>query len=147
VSFRDLDGKAQGTATVAGAFLAAGLALLNRSGGIDSLVAKPILGGAVAGLATSIVFSVLALRLRQVLSCPSGQDVGKLLDNLATVPPENLAERIVYFYGDVAQLWRGCTLDRRAANERKARYIAFAQTSLVSSALCIAVLILWLLTK
>jgi hypothetical protein len=140
--FRDLDGKAQGTATVAGAFLAAGLALLNRGGGLKEVWSESILVLAVLGLIVAIVLSVQALKVRTILGCPSGEDVSGLLKRLQGRPAEELQERLLYFCGDIADLWRSCVTDRRNINERKARFIWAAQVSLTVSALCITSLII-----
>lgn len=141
-TFRDLDGKAQGTATVAGAFLAAGLALLNRPAGLGELWAKALLLLGVAGLIGAVVTSVQALRVRKVRSCPSGEDVAYLLEVLKKIPDENeLSGRLIYFYGDEADLWRSCIQDRRMTNERKAVFISAAQLLLLLTALSLTTLI------
>ncbi|HEX4966304.1 MAG TPA: hypothetical protein VF173_36180 [Thermoanaerobaculia bacterium] len=144
--FRDLDGKAQGTATVAGAFLAAGLALLNRPHGLSGVWPKALLFLGVVGLIVAVVASVQALRVRKVRSCPTGEDVAVLLGALKSIPKhEELEERLTYFYGDEANLWRSCIVERRAANERKAIYISTAQLCLLLTALSVTALITYLI--
>lgn len=145
-NFRDLDGKAQGTATVAGAFLAAGLALLNRPAGLNALWAKGLLLLGVAGLIGAVVVSVQALRIRQVISCPAGDDVANLLEVMKKVPEGEISSRLIYFYGDEASLWRSCIQSRRSANELKATFISRAQLLLTLTALSLAMLIVSLVT-
>jgi hypothetical protein len=139
--FRDLDGKAQGTAAVAGAFLAAGLALFNRSAGTKDLWMTSTLIIAVCGLVGAIFLAIQALRVRKILGCPSGDEVSRLLTAIQGSPVYELEQRLVYFYGDTADLWRSCVNNRRKANENKAHFIWLAQVSLASSSLCVAILI------
>lgn len=143
--FRDLDSKAQGTATTAGAFLAVGLALLNRPGSFNDVFSKAILILAVLGLLGAILSSVQALRIRKVLSCPSGAEVAGLLMAIKDRPSEELVQRLLYFYGDVADLWRSCVKDRRTANEQKGRLVWLAQLNLAGTALAIGLYLVKLL--
>jgi hypothetical protein len=96
--FRDLGGKAQGTATVAGAFLAAGLALINRGGGLKEVWSESILVLAVLGLMVAILLSVQALKVRTILGCPSGKDVSGLLKRFRGRPVEELQEAFVFLW-------------------------------------------------
>lgn len=145
-SFRDLDGKAQGTATVAGAFLAAGLALLNRTAGLDESWEKAFLLLGVGGLIGAVVASVQALRVQKVRSCPSGDDVAHLLNVLSKISDEGeLVGRLMYFYGDESKLWGTCIQDRRAANERKGALVFKAQLFLLVTVLSLAALIVGLI--
>jgi hypothetical protein len=142
-AFRDLDGKAQGTATTSGAFLAATLAYLNRANVLDSTISKALVIFAVIGLACAIAFSLMALRIRRVPGPPSGEDVEKILSTLGNAKTqEELAGRLVYFYGDEASLWRNCVRERREINEEKASWIWSAQRSLLVTAIAVIGLIL-----
>lgn len=143
VAFRDLDGKAQGTATTAGAFLAASLVYLNRSGSLESGISRFIMLIAVIGLTCAIGFSLQALRVRRVQTQPSGEDVERLLAALGrSSEGEELAKRLVYFYGDVSKLWRDCVHMRREVNQVKAGHLWSAQKSLLLVALSISTLLL-----
>jgi hypothetical protein len=144
-SFRELENKAQGVATIAGAFLGARLALFNRSGGLIHPWAKAVLVLAVFGLLGTILLSVQALRVRQVLSCPSGDAVAGILAAIREKANDEVSQRLVYFYGDAANLWKSCTHDRRAANAKKANLVWLAQLSLTGSALLVAVLTITLI--
>jgi len=142
-SFRDLDGKAQGTATTSGAFLAATLAYLNRPGVLDSILSKALLLFAVIGLACGIGFSIMALRVRKLRGQPSGEDVEGLLIALSNGSTQDeLSERLVYFYGDEAKLWKVCVSSRREINQDKAFHIWSAQRSLLLTAASVIGLIL-----
>ena len=141
-AFRDLDTKAQGAATTAGAFLAAILVYLNRPSSLDVVIAKIIMAFGLLGLLLALVFSLLALRIRRLPSQPSGDDVEDLLNSLACATEESgKVECLMYFYGDVARLWRQSVRERREVNEGKASYIWSAQKSLILTVLSMASLI------
>lgn len=143
VAFRDLDGKAQGTATTAGAFLAASLVYLNRPGSLDGGLSRLVMLVVVIGLTCAVGFSLQALRVRRVRTQPSGEDVGRLLKALGeSGEGEELARRLVYFYGDVSKLWRDCVCMRREVNQVKAGHLWSAQKSLLLVALSISILLL-----
>jgi hypothetical protein len=139
--FRDLDGKAQGSAAVAGAFLAAGLALLNRPGSLRATWLMASFTLVVVVLMCAILLSVQALRIRKLRAGPSGDEVSRLLKAIRESPERELPERLLYFYGDTAELWASCIRDRRMANERKARLVWLSQVCLTVSALCVASMI------
>ena len=142
-AFRDLDGKAQGTATVAGALLAASLAYLNRPGSLSTPAVRVIMIFAILGLMGAIAFAIRALSIRTLVNAPSGEDVETLLISLGKdVTPEELEQRLTYFCGDAARLWRKCITDRRSINEEKADHIWSAQKGLMLTALAISGLIL-----
>jgi hypothetical protein len=142
-SFRDLDSKAQGTVAIAGVFLAAALAFMNREGVLNSYVSRNLAIFIVLSLTAAIAFSVQALRIRRLPNLPSGDDVSGLLQALAKAGDQDeLKERLVYFCGDAAALWRSCIRQRREVNEEKADHIWSAQKSLMFAAACVATLIL-----
>jgi hypothetical protein len=140
--FRDLDSKAQGSAAVAGAFLAAGLALLNRPGSIRAFWMEALFVLAVVGLMCAILLAIQALRVRKLSGCPAGEEVASLLGKIREYSGEELPERLLCFSGDVAHLWHSCVHDRRSANEKKARMVWLAQICLTVSSLCVASIII-----
>src|SRR3954465_5367592 len=77
-SFRDLDSKAQGTVAIAGVFLAAALAFMNREGVLNSYVSRNLAIFIVLSRTAAIAFSVQALRIRRLPNLPSGDDVSGL---------------------------------------------------------------------
>jgi hypothetical protein len=146
-TFRDVDGKAQGTAVIAGGFLAAALAFVGRQGVLDSGLSRVLAALAVLGLMAAIGFSVASLRVRAIASPPSGADMTQLLKDLSTADPQELAERMPHFYSDAAELWRECLVRRRLVNQAKAATVWSAQRSLIASAACVAILILLFLVS
>ncbi len=139
-AFRDLDGKAQGTGTTAGAFLAAALAFLNRDGVLVSILTRGVALVAILTLMVTIVLAILCLRIRVISAAPSGEEVGALLRRLATEDKDEFGRRLLYFIGDVAALWRRSVAERREVNQRKAKLVRAAQIGLMSSALLVTVL-------
>ena len=141
-AFRDLDGKAQGAATLAGGFLAASLAFLNRQENLRSLPIRGILIIGILGLVGAIIFSIMALRIRALISSPSGEDVRKLLLKIAAESDEQIrTERLKYFYGDASDLWREFVEDRRRVNREKAGHIWSAQKSLLVTAISVSLIL------
>jgi hypothetical protein len=141
-SFRDLDSKAQGTAGIAGIFLAASLTYLNRLNGLDTKWKQVLMIVAVTGLICSIAFCLYALRIRRIAGQPSGEDLEELLAALVNTNDEEVLEaRLGYFYGDAARLWRKIVTERRLINDQKALQIWSAQRSLMVTAISIALLI------
>jgi len=147
-AFRDLDAKAQGTATIAGGFLAASLAFLNRQGSLVSLPIRGVLLIGVLGLVSAIVFSLLALKIRNLTPPPSGEDVRNLLSKLANEPDyEVRTERLLYFYGDASELWRTFVEERRVTNLEKANHIWSAQKSLLATALSVSLILIMIIAS
>ncbi len=148
-AFRDLDGKAQGTATIAGGFLVASLAFLNRGQNLDEPLVRGILIIGTLGLVCAIVFSLMALRIRTLIASPSGEDIRALIRKLASETDEQIrAERFKYFYGDASDLWIGFVEDRRKVIEEKAEHVWSAQKSLLITALgVLLVLVLIILNE
>jgi hypothetical protein len=141
-AFRDLDNKAQGTATTSGAFLAAILVYLNRPTALDAGFSRIALAFGLLGLLCALIFSLLALRIRKLPGSPSGEDIEELLSTLARSPEESdRVERMIYFYGDAARLWKSSVKERREINESKAFYIWSAQRSLIVTVVSVASLI------
>jgi hypothetical protein len=145
-AFRDLDTKAQGAATLAGGFLAASLAFLNRRENLSIMPVRGILVISILGLVGAIVFAILALRIRTLAASPSGEDVRKLLAKIASDKNEQTrTEGLTYFYGDAAELWRGFVENRRRVNEEKAKYIWSAQKCLLLTALSVSLILVLIL--
>jgi hypothetical protein len=142
-TFRGLDGKAQGTATIAGGALGAALAFVSRPGALEGNWTRPLAALAVVGLSAAIAFSVAALGVRKVASPPSGTDFWGLLKDLRRVSdPQDLAARLPLFYSDAAELWRQCVIRRGIVNQEKAVLVWRAQCSVIGAAGCVAVLVL-----
>lgn len=148
-SFRDLDGKAQGTAALAGAFLAATLAFLRGYDNLQDPWRKSIVALILLALGITILFSVEALRVRRLVGPPSGKVLDELLGSILQIPDQAEAlRRLHYFYGDVSDLWESCLEPRRSANDRKAARVWAAQVGLVTAeALALILLAMTLLCE
>ena len=147
-TFRDLDSKAQGSSSIAGIFLAAVLAFVNRQG----MMTLPILRGAAAlgviCLIGSLIYSLQALTIRLLTRPPSGEDFERLLRDLrAPSAAADIRARGYNFYGDISGLWLEIVKERREINLKKASYIRRSQGLLAISAVFATLIILLVLSK
>ena len=141
-TFRALDTKAQGTATIAGGFLAAALAFVGRVGALNPWWSRMLAALAVVFLVIAIGYSVVALTIRAIVGPPSGVEMAKMLKDLLrfAVAGEALV-RLPLFYRDAAAMWIEPISKRRSANLDKAAYVLSAQLSLIAAAVCVALLV------
>jgi hypothetical protein len=86
----------------------------------------------------------LALFIRRVSSCPSGDEVANLLKAILGQEDAEASERVQYFLGDAASLWGSCVKSRRDANESKARFVWLAQISLMNTSVSVGTIIVGL---
>lgn len=77
--WRNLETKAQGTITIAGIFIAGALAYIREISPQTYLYEKLFLGISIVCLIICVIYSILALYIRDV----SGSPIGKILDDLA----------------------------------------------------------------
>jgi hypothetical protein len=142
-TFRDIDAKAQGTAVIAGGFLAAALAFVNQAGSLAAMWSRALAALAVLCLVLAIVFAISSLRIREVFGPPSGVELELMLRDVYRISdPQEVAERLPFFYSDTAELWRECVVTRRTVNMGKARLVSSAQRSLLAAAACVTLLVL-----
>lgn len=142
-TFRDLDGKAQGTAAIAGVFLAACVGFSGKLEDFNFSLFRGVLAIAVVSLVAVVAFSLRTLAIRDVTSAPSGESVQNILTQLRGIESDaDFETRLGFLYGDITSLWKACVRDRREANAAKASHVWSAQRSLVASALLVAILIL-----
>lgn len=142
-----LDAKAQGTAAIAGIFLAAFVAFVSKdpcsvAGDIHTKLAVAVL---LFLLLASILFAVTAMRVIGFDMPPSGRstrdDVAKLLD-LPLNEDELRAER-TKLLRELTEIWlsSGDTIEN--CNAKKVKLVQRAQRFLVWAAFFIAALALW----
>jgi hypothetical protein len=130
-AFRDLDGKAQATITVAGIFLAAALAFVEETPATaPSLLVRALLGGTLFLLVASISAALLALQLRKIVRSPSATQIGKFVSDLLAAGTEEARKRMGDFYGQVSTLWGASIQSLETANVRKSRCLVIAQVLL-----------------
>jgi len=130
-AFRDLDGKAQATITVAGIFLAAALAFVEEAPATDpSLLVRALLGSTLFFLVASISAALLALQLRKIVRSPSAVQIGQFVSDLLAAGTDEARKRMGDFYGQIARLWNVSIQSLESANARKSRFLFTAQLML-----------------
>ncbi len=139
-----LDAKAQGTATIAGIFLAAVFAA-SRSGSIPgSALERGLLGASIVFLVASVVFAGIALRVQTVQGGPPGSEVERGADGARKLlnrgdPADETRRR---FLASQIAVWRTCTSDLRRHASRKAESLRWSQRLVfVGASLALAVTI------
>lgn len=132
-TWRHVEGKAQGTITVAGIFLAAAFAFVrDLTGAGTGLVEKSILAVAVGMLTVTVILAVLSLRVRELVAPPLGENLDDLITDLSGVSDaEEIAERLPRFVGDQLSLWKTANEAVDRVNKDKASLVALAQRLLL----------------
>jgi hypothetical protein len=128
-AFRDLDGKAQATITVAGIFLAAALAFVEDapSATAPTVLVRALLGSTLFLLVASISAALLALQLRKIVRSPSAVQIGRFVSDLVAAGSDEARKRMGDFYGQVSRLWGASIESLETANARKSRCLVVAQ--------------------
>ena len=132
-TWRHVEGKAQGTITVAGIFLAAAFAFVrDLTGAGTGLLEKSILAVAVGLLTATVILAVLSLRVREVVAPPLGENLDELITDLSSVrDAEEIAERLPRFVGDQLSMWRSANEEVDRLTKSKAGLVALAQKLLL----------------
>jgi hypothetical protein len=140
-TWKHLDVKAQGSIAIAGVFLAGIFAYAGRVPADACLYHKLIIVGAVACVAFSVMFAMLALRLREVAPPPLGSEVGEMVAHiLSRDEGDALREREVNFSSDRIRLWGDVNEEMRSVNGKKAGHLKATQWLLFA----VVVLATWL---
>jgi hypothetical protein len=139
---RDLDGKAQGTVTIAGIFIAASFAYLRDLGATTLNVEKVFLTITIVCLIVTVVLSILALRVRKVTFLPLGEFTATFLRDLYIVDDEaEIIERNSRFLDDQVLAWIKVKTDGLTSNKAKGDYLWSAQVFLVLAVLAASILV------
>lgn len=143
-TWKSLETKAQGTVTIAGIFIAASFTFAKDLTTTRlSFNENLILGAAIICLIISVLFSVMALKTREVDAPPSGERILEMTDHLIDLP--DLAERRVRFIYDQAKLWESVVRTTKDALYEKESFLRTAQGFLVVAVLLAATISLRLL--
>jgi hypothetical protein len=149
--FRDLDAKAQSSITTAGIFLAAALAFLRlefleqyyRIGGWYFIT---LLSLSIFLLVGSVVFSLVALRIRKVAMALESGALADMVDDLLSLNPSERDEAAQSnFLRDQLRAWRTILQDVATVNESKARTVFIAQILLTLAIVLLGTLLLALI--
>jgi hypothetical protein len=140
-TWRNLDGKAQGSGAIAGIFLAAVFAWVRPLTAGAGTLERVVLCVSIVLLVASVVAAVLALQVRTVSAPPLGEETGDMIRDL--LQPERAAElpeRIPRLFQDQIRAWRDTNRDMAKQNLGKANRVRDSQVALLAAAGVVAAL-------
>jgi hypothetical protein len=137
-----LETKAQGSVAIAGIFIAGAFAYLRENIALMQCYQKIMLGAGIICLLIAVLFSILALRIRQLPVPPMGKYVDRLVCDLLTINDKELFERIPLLIKDQISGWRQARDGLLDSNSRKAKNVWIGQILLVVAILIVGVLAL-----
>jgi hypothetical protein len=141
-TWKQVDGKAQGTAAIAGLFLAAAFAFVRNTGLAISAEEKVLLAVTLTALVCSIGLSVWVLLIRDASSPLSASQVSKMVTDALTMPKEEASERYDGLLFDTLNVWAVVNDSLRLELSSKARFLSWAQRALLVSTIAALVLTL-----
>lgn len=142
-TWRGLETKAQGSIAIAGIFIAGAFAYIRDITPNSHPYEKLFLIIIVLCLVTSVVLSILALKIRTVAAPPMGEYIDQMVRDILNLNNDDeLAERIVRFDNDQITTWRMVKKEAENANRLKARYLWRAQIFLMSAIATVALLMI-----
>ena len=143
--FRDLDSKAQATATVSGVFIAAAFAFIEQLSIQKEWYVLGIVSIGLFLLASSVVLSVVAMKIRTHRGTPGGKYTLVLIEDVlrAAENGRDIGKLEVGFYVEHATQWQQGAHAIRESNKRKGRTIEVAQWLLVVAILIVAFVIIF----
>ena len=140
-TWRNLDGKAQGSGAIAGIFLAAVFAWARQAPAGTGTLERVLLCASIVLLVASVVAAVLALQVRTVSAPPLGDETGDMIRDL--LRPENaheLPDRVPLLFQDQIRAWRDTNRDMAEKNQDKAGRVWGSQVALLAAAVVVAAL-------
>ena len=142
-TWRQLDGKAQATASMAGIFVGGLFAVLKLNPPALSGAERVLLTLAVAALAGAVVLSLLALFIRQVPAAPRGDTLHALVRDLLGLDDQDERHaRVTKLLQDMIRMWSEANEQIHETNLWKARRLQWAQGVLLCGILLTAALVL-----
>jgi len=134
-----IEAKAQGNVAIAGVFIGAVLAFVRESGA-RSLPETVMLVLATVMLAISLIFSILALRVRKTTPDAPYSVAGEFCFDLLVFQDAELLSRFDDFLKDHRTVWRKSNDQLNALRNEKARHLWFGQLWLALAILTVALL-------
>ena len=127
--FRDIDQKAQATATLAGVFIAAVFAVLQNTAARSNSIALYMLITSVVLLAISILSELFAMKIRNFKAVPNSLYIAKLLKDMSIAVSNGREYEAleVGFYTEQIHIWREGIEALLLVNYRKAKFAEAAQ--------------------
>jgi len=130
--WRDLERKAQGVIAISGVFLAAAFAFVRQIDCGTQDIEKVLLCIAIVLLVTSVLISVLVLRIREVRIPPGGEFINNLVDDILKIDESSVSsERYSGFIFDQVRISHDVNEEMSNANESKAKHLWRAQLSVI----------------
>lgn len=136
--WKTIDTKAQGVIVVSGIALTGLFAVLRDRPSTDAL-ARCIVAASVIAAFGAAVAALIALRVRDVESAPTGKSISDLVAQIQAkgVETQALPERYPRLLNDIRKLWEKPLADNRIALVAKASWLWRAQMMIVGSMLCL----------
>ena len=145
--WRDLDKKANNTATISGIFIAGILAFIRGiTIEVDMLEEQILLTVTIVLLAASIVFSLLCIFVRKASSAPSGNGLASMIRTLLKPNTSIKQDELMCYYNDSSKMWEKANKDIKDKNHKKANSLFYAQVLLllaIASAAIFTFLKIW----
>jgi uncharacterized membrane protein len=139
-TWKQLDSKAQATASIAGVFLAAAFAFVRNSAISLGISERVLLSGGVLLLVAAITFAVVSMRLRASCTPTTGAETLDLVEQILECPADEGAERYVRMLMQILRTWGLANEDMRSGVACKSRHLGRAQFALGLSACFILLL-------
>lgn len=137
-TWRHLDSKAGTTVTISGVVLGAVFVFVQAKVANSAMtwtgMQKTTIIAAIILLSCSILFSILALRIRNVSMGVTGENLHDMVNDLKRSHDLN-QDRISNFYNDQMVIWQRANEDIHKANNSKARWILASHIALFISML------------
>jgi len=138
--WKQMDSKAQATASIAGGFLAAAFAFVRNSLLSLGIFEKTMLSAAVILLVVTIGFALASMRVRVTFSPLTGGQTLKTVEDILDKEAAEAAERYIRMLGTTLRAWAKVNDQLRKANESKSDNLRWAQSALFYSAAAVLVL-------
>ena len=139
-SWKQLDSKAQATATIAGIFIAASFAFIRNSALQLTGLEKTLLLLVLASLIVSILLAVTAMLVRTVPVPPTPENIAEMVTDLLETLPEEHEERLGGLIADTINAWLPINRELRRELLVKAAKLENAQRALIAAACLMATL-------
>jgi len=144
-AWKDLDSKAQGTATIAGVFLAAAFAFV-RNATVVTPAEQVLFCMAVSLLVAGIVLSAASMRVRSVSAPLTGAQVAKMVSHAIERPVEEAVQRYNGLLVDTINVWADANSGLRKNVRVKAARLAHSQEALMASAFVVLLITVLVVT-
>ena len=134
-----IDTKAQATTAIAGVFLAAVFNFVRPPGVSLAAPLTFLLGLSVGALVVSVLFALLAMRVRSVPALPASEEAARMVTDLLAMPEAELEARHRGLLADTVNVWLPVNRQLQAANATKASWLERAQWCLMGAAILVAI--------